>query len=379
MSTLTLRRHEASAPTMKRGPDGMLIVRLAVIGVGLHRGITLTAVLAGGAGITSGTMAVAYAAVALWGCVLLWYAWRSGAFRRELAAIDVVFAFAIGLLTLSWGTPAMSFGYGVLQGAAIVAGFALPMTAVAIAVSALIFVKFLAVLMPPEAGGIAVPEFAAYAVTLIAIALAAALANRLLRLSADAVDRRQVNRAGPAKEQAEQLRVLHDTALATLTAIARGMLDVHTDQVRARCRRDVAYLRLVMQGGPVSPGSLPLALATAAEEAAAVGLRVHPMCDALRTELDPAVVNAFAMATMEALNNVHRHACTGEAWLSAAEEGGRVVVRVVDHGTGSPPSQAVAGSGIRDSIAGRMRQIGGAALVESTPGEGTCVELRWPR
>lgn len=376
---MTLGQREPSARTIRRSSEGVRVIRLAVVAVGVHRLITLTAVLAGGAGITSGIMAAVYAAVAVWGCVLVWATWRSGTFRRGLAALDVAFAFAVGLLTLGWGWPAMSFGYGVLQGAAIVAGFALPIAATAIAVSALIFVKFLWVLVPPESGGIAVTEFAAYAVTLVILAFAATGAARLLRAAALAVDRRHTELAGPAKEQAEQLRVLHDTALATLTAIARGVLDVHADEVRARCRRDAACLRLVMQGRPSSPSSLPVALVTAAEDAATVGLRVRPMCDTLPAELDPTVVAAFAMATREALNNVHRHAGTGEAWLSAAEEGGRVVVRVVDHGTGSPPSQAVAGSGIRDSIAGRMREVGGAALVESTPGEGTCVELRWPR
>jgi len=56
-----------------------------------------------------------------------------------------------------------------------------------------------------------------------------------------------------------------------------------------------------------------------------------------------------------------------------------VAVRVVDRGTGFVPSQAVNGSGLRDSISARMCEVGGAALVESTPGGGTYVELRWPR
>jgi CRP/FNR family transcriptional regulator, cyclic AMP receptor protein len=214
----------------------------------------------------------------------------------------------------------------------------------------------------------------AYAGTLVVLAFGAAGAHRLLRAAAEAVERRHAD----PREHDEHERVLHDTALATLTAIARGGLDLRADQVRARCARDAAYLRLMVQGGRLDLGSLPVALAAAAEEAAAVGLRVHPTSAPLPSDLDPAVVEAIARAVREALNNVHRHARTGEAWLTAAVEGGRVVVRVVDRGVGFTPARADRGSGIRDSICRRMRQVGGAALVESAPAQGTCVEPRWP-
>lgn len=92
-------------------------------------------------------------------------------------------------------------------------------------------------------------------------ALAAALGRRLLRTAADAF---------------EQRRVLHDTALATLTAISRDVLNPGADDVRERAARDAAYLRLVLNG-PISPESLPVALATAAQEATGAGLRVHAM------------------------------------------------------------------------------------------------------
>jgi signal transduction histidine kinase len=370
MSVLTFGRPE---PCAKRTPDGLRVVRVAVAIAALQRGINLSAVLARGAGVTSASMAVALAASAVWGCLLLWDGWRRGGFRSRLAVLDVMLAAAVGLLALTWGSRGMRFGYGVLQGAVVVAGFALSVRAVAVAVSALVFVNFLAVLAPPEAGGAAVTEFLAYAGTLVVLALGAAVAYRLLCSAADAVDRRHADAAETAGKQAEQQRVLHDTAVATLTAIATGVLDVHADEVRARCARDAAYLRLVMQGGQVSPGSLAVALAAAAEEAAAVGLRVHPMCDALPPGLDRALVTAIAMAVREALNNVHRHARTGEAWLTAAEEGGRIVVRVIDRGTGFPAAHAPAGGGIRDSICARIREAGGAALIESAPGQGTCI------
>jgi signal transduction histidine kinase len=379
MSALTLDRQQRRSPGANRDRDGVLAMRLAVAAVGLYRGINLTGVLARGEGITTGSMAVAVAVVAVWDCLLVWDTWRRGTFRRGLVAFDVVVAVAVGLLGLGWGVPGMRFSYGVLQGTAIVAGYALPAGTAAIAVSALVGVNALGVLVPPESKPVAVPEFVAYALTLVALALAGAVAHRLLHVAAGAVRRRRADAAEPARDQLEQRRVLHDTALATLTAIANGVHDVDAAEVRARCARDAAYLRMIMQGGPVGPDGLPATLATLAADAVAVGLRVSAMCDALPSDLDPAVASAMAMAVREALNNVHRHAHTTQAWLSAAEENGRVVVRVVDRGTGFAPARTAAGSGIRDSICARMREVGGGALVESAPGEGTCVELRWPK
>jgi signal transduction histidine kinase len=349
-----------------------------VAAVGTYRGITLTAVIAGGAGFTSRSMVAAVAAVAAWGCVLVWDGWRRGGFRPGLVALDVIFACAVELLSPAWRGPGMRFGYDALQGAAIVVGCALRMRLLAVALPALVSAEFLAALVPHVPRAIRVTEFVAYTGTLVVLALGAACASRLLRLAADAVDRRYADHAAAATEQAEQRRVLHDTALATLTAIARGGLDVRADEVRARCARDAAYLRLMMQGERLSPESLTVALAGAAREAAGIGLRVHPMCGALTPDLDISVVTAFALAVREALNNVRLHARTGDAWLTAAQEGGKVVVRVVDRGAGFARASVGAGRGIDDSILGRMRDAGGDALVESAPGQGTTVELRWP-
>jgi len=378
VSASTLGGCESVPPAGTRTPDGLRVMRLTVVAAGLYRGITLTGVLDAGRHIST-AVALAVAAVAAWDCVLVWKGWRLGGFTRGLAALDVGIAIVVGLLALGWGSPGMRFGYGVLQGAAIVAGFVLPVWALIPAVSALVMVNFLTVLARPPSGRATVTEFLAYAATLIALAAAADLADRLLRLAADSVDRRHIGLPEAAGEHAEPQRMLHDTALATLTAIAGGLLDVRSDEVRARCARDAASLRLIMSGKRVRSGDLPVSLASAAAEVAAIGLRVHPMLDDLPSGLDPAVVTAIAMAVREALNNVHRHAHAGEAWLSAAEEDGRITVRVVDRGAGFTPALAAHGSGIRDSIVARMREIGGAALVESTPGEGTCVELKWPR
>ena len=373
MLASVLGRRQPLRTAAKRTPNGLRVLRLGVAAAGMYRGITLTTVIAGGAGFTSRSMVVAIAAVTTWGGVLVWDGWRRGGFRPGLVTLDVMFACAGELLSPAWGVPGMRFGYGALQNAAIVAGCAGRVRLLAVALSALVSAEAVAASGPHAPRAITVTEFVAYIATLVVLALSAAGASRLLRLAAEAVDR-----TSAARGQAEQRRVLHDTALATLTALARGGLDARAEEVRARCARDAAYLRLILQGERLSLASLPVALADAAEEAAGIGLRMHPMCGDLPSDLDISVVTALALAVREAFNNVRLHARTGDAWLTAAQEDGRVVVRVVDRGAGFAQASIGAGKGISESILGRMRDVGGDAFVESALGQGTTVELRWP-
>ncbi|MFF5422478.1 sensor histidine kinase, partial [Streptomyces misionensis] len=87
----------------------------------------------------------------------------------------------------------------------------------------------------------------------------------------------------------------------------------------------------------------------------------------------------FAQAVTEALNNVRCHAGTGHAYLTVTGDSGRLVVTVVDRGRGFEPGSGGGGLGLTRSVHERMRGIGGHATVDSAPGEGVSVELRWPR
>jgi signal transduction histidine kinase len=174
-------------------------------------------------------------------------------------------------------------------------------------------------------------------------------------------------------------RALHDTALSTLTAIARGVGAASTE-VRRRCASDADYIRRLLRREPDEPASsLGERLAGAIADAEALGLRVHYVHDSLPTDLPPVVVDAVGGAAREALNNVARHAGTDTAWLTVLDEGDAVFVRVVDRGRGFDPDAVPAGFGLRGSIRERMAAAGGAACLSSAVGEGTCVELRWAR
>ncbi|WP_156325444.1 sensor histidine kinase [Nonomuraea sp. SBT364] len=190
--------------------------------------------------------------------------------------------------------------------------------------------------------------------------------------------------AAEAERVAERARLahyrqLHDTVLTTLTAIARGGLDHRTEEVRRRCAADAAYVRTLIRQDAAGPATgLGNGLARAVARASGLGLCVRYAAEALPADLPADVGEAMAEAGAEALNNVARHSGEREAWLTAVAVDGVVTVRVVDRGAGFDPRRVEPGYGLRSSVIGRMREVGGGAEVITAPGEGVCVELRWP-
>jgi signal transduction histidine kinase len=86
-----------------------------------------------------------------------------------------------------------------------------------------------------------------------------------------------------------------------------------------------------------------------------------------------------------AIENVQRHCPDGaRAWILIEDEPGEVTVTVRDDGPGIPAGrleQAAAEGrlGLAQSVRGRIRELGGAVTVTSSAGEGTEIEIRWPR
>jgi signal transduction histidine kinase len=194
-------------------------------------------------------------------------------------------------------------------------------------------------------------------------------------------------------EQREHERLLHDTVLNTLTALARAGRD-DLAEVVARCRQDVALI----EGALSRPGDLDAdagraygdlisSVQAVAAEVRARGLRVHMDIDGRAGPAIPApVATAISNAVREALSNVAAHAGTGEAWVKVslvspegAQEPGSLQVTVRDTGIGFD----LAGVdqtrlGLRRSIAERMADCGGRASIWSAPGRGAVVRMSWP-
>jgi len=110
----------------------------------------------------------------------------------------------------------------------------------------------------------------------------------------------------------------------------------------------------------------------------ALGLRINQQFDGLPQRFPGHVTGALTGAAREALNNVVKHAGTGEAWLSAYGDGaGGVVVTVVDRGGGFDPEAESTGLGLMRSVRHRVMEVGGKVGIDSAPGEGTSVEMSW--
>jgi signal transduction histidine kinase len=180
------------------------------------------------------------------------------------------------------------------------------------------------------------------------------------------------------EERKAQYRILHDTVLSTLNAIARGA-ECDT-RLRHRCAAEADLIRNMISRDEDPPGSLTIELALVAHHQAALGLRVHCQTANLPEFLPAEVIAALTGACREALNNVAKHAGTNEAWVTACtEREGSVTITVVDRGNGFDLGSLIPGQGLKYSIAARMAEVGGTSTVDSEIGDGTSVELRWPR
>jgi len=197
-------------------------------------------------------------------------------------------------------------------------------------------------------------------------------------------------------ERREHERLLHDTVLNTLTALARAAVD-DPAVVVSRCRQDVALMEDALgdQGDPAADarrasGDLAGEVRAVVADMRGRGLTVHVDVD---VDVDgvavvPArVTAAIANATREALSNVAEHAGTGEAWVQVrltapagdADVPCRLEVSVRDRGAGFDLDRAdPARLGLRRSIAERTAECGGQAAVWSAPGQGAVVRMSWP-
>jgi signal transduction histidine kinase len=195
-------------------------------------------------------------------------------------------------------------------------------------------------------------------------------------------------------ERREHERLLHDTILNTLTALARaggdGMAEVVT-----RCRRDMTLVEAALgdpdelaAGARHRSGDLIGDVRAVVADMRARGLTIHVNIDDEGAPAVPArIATAIANAAREALSNVAAHAGTWEAWVTVrllalegdAEVPCRLEVTVLDKGTGFDRARVdQARLGLRRSITERTADCGGQATIRSAPGQGTVVRLSWP-
>ncbi|MFI7462070.1 sensor histidine kinase [Nonomuraea sp. NPDC049646] len=204
----------------------------------------------------------------------------------------------------------------------------------------------------------------------------------LLRRNAAELDeaRGQVARLAAEQERARNGRILHDRVLQTLEALVRDGW-VNDEQVKRHVAAEARWLRGYVRGEHDSAGNnLVTALEEVVEHANQAGLSVQLHAAGLKSAgvvLPIATVEAVTGAVREALTNVRKHAGTDQAVVHGQARHSDVVVSVLDQGNGFESRGA--GMGLRESIEARIADIGGTSVIDSTPGEGTLIELRVPR
>jgi signal transduction histidine kinase len=193
-------------------------------------------------------------------------------------------------------------------------------------------------------------------------------------------EEREAERAARIRsdERADVAARVHDSVLQTLTLIQRHADD--PQQVASLARREERELRGWLYGPPPSEGgTLASALAAAGadvEERHGVRIELASGGDVpLDDGLEPLV-----LAAGEAMVNAAKFSGAAEIAVYAEADEQEASVFVRDRGIGFDRSQVPADRhGLRDSIEGRMARAGGRAVITSTPGEGTEVELTLPR
>lgn len=218
---------------------------------------------------------------------------------------------------------------------------------------------------------------------LIYIALFSGIRSRLNQLRnaearALAAEAQRIRAEVYARDQEHLAQLVHDEVLSVLTAAVhfRG-------PPPAVLRADASEALALFERPAVRPDCPPLDTRLAADRIAAPlrGLdpRVSIECATPGGEIPGDVVETIAAAAAEALRNSLRHAAAADRTVTVSVSTGSVEVVVADQGPGFDLARVDPRHlGIRQSILGRMRALpGGSATVDSAPGSGTRVGLRW--
>ncbi|GAB2763398.1 sensor histidine kinase [Amycolatopsis magusensis] len=190
-------------------------------------------------------------------------------------------------------------------------------------------------------------------------------------------------RNGRQAERARQHRLMHDTVLQTLEALAlpgQGTAEEQLAEVRRLARAEAVEVRKYIEAA-ANEGARPLGekLASLAAEMARDGLRAQVVI----AELDEDTLSevrqiAIRDAVREAMRNTMKHSGTDKVLVRVEERDGGIAVITRDHGTGFSSDTRPPGFGISESITARLAEVGGKATVESAPGNGTRVTLWVP-
>ena len=185
-------------------------------------------------------------------------------------------------------------------------------------------------------------------------------------------------RQASTRAQHEANSFIHDHILSALIAVANGLPD--RAALRDSARQALDSLRT--ETAVASPVAARALLNDVAGRIGAIAGDIRTDAVLAREhEIPPEVAQAITEATLEAVRNSLRHAGDDAAvtrTVTLTSDACSITIEVSDNGCGFDPAVAGRGRhGVSGSIVARMQDVGGRATVDSAPGEGACVTLRW--
>jgi signal transduction histidine kinase len=182
-------------------------------------------------------------------------------------------------------------------------------------------------------------------------------------------------------------REIHDGVLQVLALVRRRGAELGYDaaELARMATEQEAALRALISSGPAIEHGGGLADVRELLATPARSPQVHLASPATPVLLPAAAAQQLVAAVGEALHNVRHHVgLDADAWILVESTPEEVVVTVRDDGPGIAPDRLAAAEseghlGVAQSIVGRLRDLGGTAIINSAPGEGTEVELHVPR
>jgi signal transduction histidine kinase len=215
----------------------------------------------------------------------------------------------------------------------------------------------------------------------VAVGMLVAVPAGMLRRTAGDSDRVAVARTaaevdaaimdGRRVELRRVQRILHDTAMNTLGAVARWD-DSDPASVAERCAEDLAILRRAGTGGA---DDSVMVLESIRRRAALLGIDLEVLATAPGADLPPGVAAALEGAAWETLNNIAKHLRDRRAFADWSWDGDVGHLRITDAGPGIDGLSWSRGGA--DSIVRRCAEAGVTAQIRSSAGSGTVVDLVW--
>lgn len=194
-----------------------------------------------------------------------------------------------------------------------------------------------------------------------------------------AIEQAQIDAIERERQRIDAL--VHDRVLNTLVLASKAKGPEEQREVAKMSQEAISSLEQAAKEPRANSAVTFVGLFQAIRKTA---LRLDPriQVDIFSTELTPipsAVAQAVTEATLQALDNALRHSNANSIGLQMGANGAsQLEIKVVDDGIGFKVEKMSRDRiGVRTSILARLKMVGADVSIQSSPGSGTAVTIRW--